>query len=450
MEQLDCNPCLPLNATYLHTNVGFFPSPKTRGTIDLVQNCVLTILLCTWSIQTNRLQDARESWLSYFFRVKLWLFLLTLLVPELLSAIAVIQYIRSRIEVASFHEAGYYRWTTTHSLFSKSKGFVLKHAEGQDWASGALILELLKLEKIQPLEETEQDLEEQSRLDTTAKVLTGCQVGWFLLQCIARYAQRLPFSLFELTTLSFIGCAVMVAFCWRRKPKHIPSPIVIDAPDVTVPMLQTLDSAYERFPSLSNWCGSYMKSVSLEAGLAKPTGKLPFLKRPSAWIAVALSALYVVVGLWHILAWNFHFPTPVARWIWRGANLALLSLPVAFRLVHNYAQLQYDVSRVWQIRQDLDWSRLGALGFTVGSFFVSTATSIIGLNRYPARVLRDLEATEAECRRFKRILSVGYCTLIAIYVVARLYVIVEVFLSLRSVPVGVFYIPNWSRYIPHF
>ena len=246
MEQLDCNPCLPLNATYLHTNVGFFPSPKTRGTIDLVQNCVLTILLCTWSIQTNRLQDAWESWLSYFFRVKLSLFLLTLLVPELLSAIAVIQYIRSRIEVASFHEAGYYWWTTT---------------------------------------------QQKQRLRAKAR---------------------------------------------------------------------------------------------------------------------------------------------------RGAGL------------DNYAQLQYDVSRVWQIRRDLDWSRLGALGFTVGSFFVSTATSFIGLNRYPARVLRDLEATEAECRRFKRILSVGYCTLIAIYVVARLYVIVEGFLSLRSVPVGVFYIPNWSRYIPHF
>ncbi|KAI5456518.1 hypothetical protein BGZ63DRAFT_428640 [Mariannaea sp. PMI_226] len=42
----------------------------------------------------------------------------------------------------------------------------------------------------------------------------------------------------------------------------------------------------------------------------------------------------------------------------------------------------------------------------------------------------------------------GYCMLF-VYILARLYLVVESFLSLRAVPIGAYYTPSWLQMIPH-
>ena len=44
----------------------------------------------------------------------------------------------------------------------------------------------------------------------------------------------------------------------------------------------------------------------------------------------------------------------------------------------------------------------------------------------------------------------AFCMLVlVVYSCARLYIVVESFISLRKVPIGVYYTPSWLQMIPH-
>jgi hypothetical protein len=45
-------------------------------------------------------------------------------------------------------------------------------------------------------------------------------------------------------------------------------------------------------------------------------------------------------------------------------------------------------------------------------------------------------------------LALGILVLVA-YGCARLYIVIESFLSLRRVPIGVYYTPSWLQMVPH-
>jgi hypothetical protein len=58
----------------------------------------------------------------------------------------------------------------------------------------------------------------------------------------------------------------------------------------------------------------------------------------------------------------------------------------------------------------------------------------------------DFELNSPEC-------SVNYlliASLASLYTLSRLYLLVAIFISLRSVPAGVYQTVNWSLYFPHF
>lgn len=41
-------------------------------------------------------------------------------------------------------------------------------------------------------------------------------------------------------------------------------------------------------------------------------------------------------------------------------------------------------------------------------------------------------------------------TLLGLYVLCRLYMVVEMFINLRAVPADVYRVPQWSQYFPSF
>jgi hypothetical protein len=50
---------------------------------------------------------------------------------------------------------------------------------------------------------------------------------------------------------------------------------------------------------------------------------------------------------------------------------------------------------------------------------------------------------------FANFLPISLFILTPLYVLVRTYLLVEVFVSLRSVPAGVYQTVNWSLYFPH-
>ncbi|CAI6339256.1 unnamed protein product [Periconia digitata] len=120
--------------------------------------------------------------------------------------------------------------------------------------------------------------------------------------------------------------------------------------------------------------------------------------RLKAVVAVAGSAY----GGLHLSAWNDHFPSPLERWLWIACSLAT-----------------------------------GAVGILLALFFLAT-------HRFPA-----FEHLEHFVRNSRVARWFGLGVLIPVFLVGRVFIVLEAFLSLRSAPVDVYRTPEWSEYIPH-
>jgi hypothetical protein len=109
----------------------------------------------------------------------------------------------------------------------------------------------------------------------------------------------------------------------------------------------------------------------------------------------------------HASAWSSHFPTYIERWIWRGACIAIAStIPVGWSLVRFFVWLEErsgNLTSYWELIN----------GLSVLAFFVT-----------------------------------GFLAL-AIYLLARLYIPAEAFISMRSLPIGAFETVDWVEFWPH-
>jgi hypothetical protein len=109
------------------------------------------------------------------------------------------------------------------------------------------------------------------------------------------------------------------------------------------------------------------------------------------WLWAACLIVCLGFGALHLVAWNFHFPTQAERWLWRVSSLGCIVLPTLMCL--------YSILRE-----------------------------------------RDVKFTD------KRVNN-GFAVL---YVLFRIYMFVEMFVGLRSVPASVYQTPEWSQYFPAF
>jgi hypothetical protein len=109
----------------------------------------------------------------------------------------------------------------------------------------------------------------------------------------------------------------------------------------------------------------------------------------ATWVTSGMVALCLGFGAIHVGGWNFHFPSITEQLLWRVSSVACVVLPLAFFLEFSYDEI-----------------------------FSKTADEI----------LRDATAV--------------------LYILFRIYMFVEIFVSLRAVPASVYQTPQWSQYFP--
>jgi hypothetical protein len=115
-------------------------------------------------------------------------------------------------------------------------------------------------------------------------------------------------------------------------------------------------------------------------------------------------ALPIAYGGVHLSAWNYEFPSTPERTLWIVAAITI-------------AGMLPTVTVIW-----LFWASLINYGTEEGY--------VIG-------------------ERYWSIEGILYAAL-GFYAVARVYIVVESFASLRHVPIGVYWTPAWLQMIPHF
>lgn len=126
--------------------------------------------------------------------------------------------------------------------------------------------------------------------------------------------------------------------------------------------------------------------------------------RTTGFREVTIGALILIAyGGFHLTAWHWHFPSKAEMWLWRFSALFLAGMTPVFVIV------VLPMVFGWFLNTDSSWSG------------------------------RALWAVFA---------ILYFCALLE-YVFARIFLVVESFISLRSVPIGVYASMPWSNYIPH-
>jgi hypothetical protein len=339
------------------------------------------------------------------------------------------QWYAARRDAKALKEVGLAHWTEIHCFYANMGGIVLRidydrinnlktgRQDGEQFIiqNADYIKSLIqRCPGVFPVEDllTERDIADKSKADGFVKAVACIQATWLVAQCIGRAAQRLPITTLELSTMAYTLYALVNYLLWWNKPLDVATATIYDITD------RVKNGEYNRVYR-------YSGSSLLGGSTTEKHARIPndcnngFNVRYAQYPMIICC---VVFGGIHCIAWNFSFPTHVEQAFWRSACLvsALVLPPIALtmtvfdfvRHVHEYPSGYPNISASMRQRASriTDWR---------DHRYVTTLVSLMVF-----------------------ILLTCYC-------LARIYLIVEVFISLRSLPTGCYQTVDWSKFIPH-
>ncbi|KAL3442414.1 hypothetical protein BJX65DRAFT_321536 [Aspergillus insuetus] len=355
----------------LPDRVGWVSSPNVRGTSDILWSCGAIFLVCTWKCMHFNLPSYEESeaqwhtlwgWVPYWPTRLRWRVIIHLmkwmctiaLAPELGIAMAADEFwqawkLKKRV--------GSSRFTLTHAFYALMGGFVIAvpvQTDGNSQPNEAKMqatttesgqapskyLQNLEYFSVNsrtppPTEDeftegplffprvTEDDIKNQAKSDPLTKAFAILQCMWLIVQSIARTSRGLPLSELELTALAFTLCAFIMYVFWWCKPfdAQRPTRVLCLDPETVAQILSNLVpwNIQARTPNTEH-IGDYFFSL-----LDLPHDRLSSRTARSMLFhtsAVAFSAI-------HLIAWNWQFPSPAVRIMWRSFSLGAICIPLA-------------------------------------------------------------------------------------------------------------------------
>ena len=252
---------------------------------------------------------------------------------------------------------------------------------------------------------TEKEIRDKSKGDVLSKCLFILQTGWFIVQCIARAIEHLPVTELELGTVAFATLNFVTYVFWWSKPLNVQRPYRVL---LKKPMFDRQHGPREREMNIVRWAAWMVEvifgekdEVDLTAENRVPTFYAGHLEdRQGNLSAFGAAVVAMIFGAIHCIAWSFTFPTLAERLLWRVSSIAIIGVPF------------YYVVFFWLLGLVND-----------SNIAVPTTMAVIP---YTILVLA-----------------------LPLYVVARLVLLVQAFMTLRSLPSEAFQLVHWTTFIPH-
>ena len=287
---------------------------------------------------------------------------------------------------------------------------------------------------------SEDEIRDRSKRDPLAKILALLQTAWFIVQCIARGAQRLALTELELTTLALAVLNFVMYFLWWDKPFDVRCPVYLK--DITEEAglssvkdsqggnsamrrggISVLAAPFRRFANAVShkaneegwlWALMYVlfiwplgapaaQLVTNSSGASSGKQRVPIFWAHYASGAsggyflptILVACAGCIFGAIHLIAWSFDFVSHVEQMLWRDSSLIVTAAP----LIMAPLILAVDI-----LPDD------------------QAGTMILG------------------------VLLILSCFL---YILARLALLVEAVISLRALPAAAYVTIQWISYIPH-
>ena len=264
---------------------------------------------------------------------------------------------------------------------------------------------------IVPLPDTSaEDLNDKSKGDALVKGLAVLHITWLVIQIIARGVEGIAITQLEIMVLGFSACAIVTYFLLWHKPQDVKVPTYIEL-SKTLTREQIIQLA-ARSPVATLMIKQFwLHGVAIRAlaGNIFPWTpgirfRIPYFMKESTFLNPLLFGIGgggALFGGVHVAAWNFAFPTYVEKLLWRISALYLASIPLIGIIIYCFT-----------------------LHFTKNEKEMTDTTA--------DKVLRPIGRVA-----------------IPLYLLARLYLLVEVFRCLAYPSPSAFQNVGWPSVIPH-
>ncbi|KAL8957644.1 MAG: hypothetical protein Q9193_005138 [Seirophora villosa] len=418
-----CSPAGSHNqSTPRETFVGWVDESPGRGTLNLIVTCLFTIFLCTWVVIHPRV--CKRPLLRILH--KLALFLKTLIAPEFIAVEGLQEWSQARRMVKDCADTTGGGLKLVHAFYIGMLALRYRTLRGDKviWPnqySWLLRERLVDWNEHAQWGLSEENIDDKSNADSTAKLIALVQVSWFAAQSIMRRVHGLPLSQLESMTLSYVPLFAITYLFWWVKPKDVLTPSIIDLPDMSAEQQATFESmavssvfdaeATEEQKSL--WSMWYLTprvfekeaqdraleeaheklSRELEKG---PVQKIERAGNLNARISSHL-AKDVVVAHWdpniyrskllwpmicifgasfgalHLVSWDTRFPTAAESWLWRAAAIGSIISLLIFMQFEKVVLRWVDPLTIVSLVSPLIYlvSRLVMIGGVVAAFRAS-------------------------------------------------------------------------------
>jgi len=457
---------------------GWYDQPNRRGTFDIIKTCGGTIFLLCWSsVCPNVPTSGSGFWMKFANRLQM--FLLAVLGPDFIFMTALGQLNTAWRGRKAWHESGYKDWTLRHCFFADMGGVHLdfrdrKRADLPSFPVDSEQLLYLVRHTYLPLPDiSEEDINDRNRADELARIIAIVQALWFTLSTLSRTVEGLYITTLELTTLAFVFQMTCSSVCWWCKPMDISRPMTIYVDTDLAIVLQQANvpqTTYGQTPlSFLNRDEGFLSRLwSLVMQIARRLLHLPSRDRsaqadhfrsvefPKTTVIFdfALGWTIPVYSAMFMAAWRFTFPSLVERTLWRVAAVYNLSFgcvgcAIAFYYDHQ-ARISSQYHSVMNRSHSTGSHSSQARSETVRSGHASgwrhavldCLTNLRSQWRFSR--LQDPDPTLALPFR------VVWLTiaLAAVYCLARLYILIEDVIGLRSLPDSAFQTIRWGKYSP--
>ena len=384
---------------------GWVSTDCGRGTSDILWSCLATIFLCVWTaihlpVRYYCGQQSFSPW-QKFVRSGIVPALVIAIAPEFLTFTAGYELVLSWRGKEEIRRLTRMDWTLTHQFFVDMGGVCLRSPSGTHLQiTNEDVVQTMKRSSsdgkqtvdspawISELEKLPEDhIKGLAKSDTTSKLIACGQGLWLVTQVVSRLRQHQAVTLLEVSTCAYVLCAILSYAVWWKKPQGCVLPLIIPCSDNAITELVLVVPSHDETYNEDAWNGL------LWAGrrwLIAPDGYT------GGWISfLGIFALSpILFGAIHVASWNIELPSNTELWMWRVSSIYCLAVGIAVTMM---TPLVADDLKSW-VEQALSY-----------------------------------------------LLSV----LLAVYVIVRIYMIVEVFLSLRALPRSAFESVQWSSLLPH-
>ena len=451
--------------------LGWTGSPNGRGSLDILWSCAFTTFLCAWSALCSNIPAPGSKFWRRGIARKLFLGAMCLLIPDLVSYLALGQYGSARESVKAFRRSGYDEWSMKHAFFANMGGFWLTTGDNISWPLDAHQLHYLIVEGwldhqtvVNQVMLSKDVIEDKNKVNSFLRLITIAQTLWFVSNCIGRQIQGLTITTIELTTLGLIPTTIALMVWWWEKPADVDRPEYLK-------ISATVEDIHARAGFTKRWYDTPLDFLNPEAswcyvawvydlnilrklrlfpawtGLIdnRRDDDFPNVSRGNNYIIALVGSIPFVLN---ILAWNFWFATKTERVLWQVASIVSATSVVTGWL---YQEL------LWYLFRDLRrnacdnfaaWKNEGMQDISTEKATVKG--KLLRKIRTMGYLLRNNSLDGNPAMTMPLVVLLPFQFFSAAYALARTYILVEDLIAFRALPANVYQTVNWSQMLPHF